>query len=321
MTQLDRRFILAAPALIGVAALPLPAFAQNAAPAAQAPSFYRYKVGDAVVTAVHDGFGSRPLEGFIKNAELSAVQETAKAAFMATDKIVINFTTLVVQAGGKTILLDSGNGEFAPPTAGLWMANFKAAGFDPANVTDIVISHFHPDHINGIRKKDGTLTFPNAQIHVPNPEWAFWMSDERQAAAPEQLKGGFANVRRVFTPEKDKVKLYEPGKEVISGISAVPAFGHTPGHSALAVTSGNAKFIFLADTANHPALFVRNPDWMAVFDMDGEMAKQTRHRLLDMAAADRLQVAFYHAPFPATGHIVKTGTSYDYVPLQWSTAL
>jgi glyoxylase-like metal-dependent hydrolase (beta-lactamase superfamily II) len=321
MTQLDRRLILAAPALIGVAALPMPVFAQTAAPAGQAPGFYRYKVGDALVTAVYDGFGSRPLEGFIKNAELPAVQEAMKNAFLPTDKININFTSLVVQTGGKLILLDTGNGEFAAPTAGLWMANFKAAGFDPANVTDIVHTHFHGDHINGTRKKDGTLTFPNAQIHVPSPEWAFWMSDERMAAAPEGMKGAFAGVRRVFGPEKDKVKLYEPGKEVVSGITSVPAYGHTPGHSMLAVSSGNAKFLFVADITNHPALFVRNPDWMAIFDQDGEMARQTRRKVLDMVSADRLQVAFYHAPFPATGHVVKVGNGYDLVPVQWTATL
>ncbi len=320
MIRPDRRLVLAAPALIGVAALPLPVFAQSAAPG-QAPGFYRYKAGDATITAIHDGYGSRPLEGFVKNAELSAVQDAMKSAFLPTDKINITFTSLVVQTGGKTILLDTGNGEFAPPTAGQWMANFKAAGFDPAAVTDVVHSHFHGDHINGTRKKDGTLTFPNAQIHVPNPEWAFWMSDERMNAAPEAMKGAFQNVRRVFGPEKDKVKLYEPGKEVVSGITSVPAYGHTPGHSMLAVSSGNAKFLFVADITNHPALFVRNPDWMAIFDQDGEMARQTRRKVLDMAAADKLQVAFYHAPFPATGHIVKAGNGYDLVPVQWSGTL
>ena len=142
-----------------------------------------------LVTAVNDGFFSRPLEGFIRNAELPAVQEALKTAFLPTDKINIPFTTLVVETGGKLVLLDTGQGEFGPPTSGTWMNNFRAAGYDPAKVTDVIISHFHGDHINGVRKKDGTLSFANAQLHVPAPEYAFWMSDERMNAAPEISAG------------------------------------------------------------------------------------------------------------------------------------
>lgn len=79
--------------------------------------------------------------------------------------------------------------------------------------------------------------------------------------------------------------------------------------------------MIMSDTTNHPALFVRNPDWSAVFDMDGPQAAATRRKLLDMVSAERMQVAFYHAPFPATGHIAKSGNGFEMVPVQWSTAI
>ena len=127
-----------------------------------------------------------------------------------------------------------------------------------------------------------------------------------------------ANARRVFDPIKSSVKQFDWGKEVMPGIEAIQADGHTPGHTVFAVSSGKGKMMVMSDTTNHPALFVRNPDWSAVFDMDADVARKTRHKLLDRVAADKMHVAFYHAPFPATGHIVKSGKGFDLVPLAWN---
>jgi glyoxylase-like metal-dependent hydrolase (beta-lactamase superfamily II) len=323
MIDLSRReaFMTAAAATaLATGGMSAPALAQAAA-TGQAPGFYRYKVGDMTVTAINDGFAQRPLEGFIRNAELSAVQAAMGAAFLSTSALSISFTTLVVQNGAQVTLLDTGNGDSGAPTSGVWMRNFRAAGFTPEQVTRVVFSHFHGDHINGLRLKDGTLTFPNAELVVPAPEWAFWMDDARMGAAPEAMRGAFANVRRVFAPVAANVKQYQPGAEVAPGITSVAAFGHTPGHCVFMISSGTGKLMFMADTTNHPALFVKNPDWSAIFDMDADVARATRRRLLDMAAAEKTQVHFYHAPFPATGFIAKAGNSYDFVPVQWSSAV
>ncbi len=323
MIDLSRReaFMTAAAATaLATSGMSAPALAQAAA-TGQAPGFYRYKVGDMTVTAINDGFAQRPLEGFIRNAELSAVQAAMGAAFLPTNTLSISFTTLVVQNGAQVTLLDTGNGDSGAPTSGVWMRNFRAAGFTPEQVTRVVFSHFHGDHINGLRLKDGTLTFPNAELTVPAPEWAFWMDDARMGAAPEAMRGAFANVRRVFAPVAANVKQYQPGAEVAPGITSVAAFGHTPGHCVFMISSGTGKLMFMADTTNHPALFVKNPDWSAIFDMDADVARATRRRLLDMAAAEKTQVHFYHAPFPATGFIAKAGNSFDFVPVQWSSAV
>jgi glyoxylase-like metal-dependent hydrolase (beta-lactamase superfamily II) len=297
------------------------AIAQTAAATAQAPGFYKFKIGDITATAINDGFFARPLEGFVRNAELADVQKALAAAFLPTDRLPIPFTTLVLQTGNRLVLLDTGNGDSGAPTSGLWMKNFMAAGFDPKAVTTIISSHFHGDHINGIRLKDGTLNFPNAEIIVPAAEWGYWMDDAKMAAAPEGLKGNFANVRRVFAPIAKDVKQIADGQEVIPGVTAVATYGHTPGHTAYRITSGNQSMLFVADLTNHPALFVRNPDWSAVFDMDPDMARATRRKILDMAASDRSQLSFYHAPFPATGFITKAGNGFEMVPVQWSTAI
>ena len=326
---ITRRTILASTAL---AATPIvgPALAQTApsatAPAQgsgsrQAPGFYRYKVGDIEVTAINDGFAQRPLEGFVRNAELSQVQQAMQEAFIPGNALPITFNTLVLNNGGRLTLIDTGNGDMGAPTSGRWMANFRAAGFDPAQVNTVVISHFHGDHINGLRLKDGTAVLPNAEVMVPSAEWTFWMDEARMNQAPEAMKGAFQGVRRVFGPIANNVKRYEMDKEVVPDLTAVAAPGHTPGHTAYMLSSGSGKLMIMSDTTNHPALFVRNPDWSAVFDMDADQARATRRRLLDMAASERAQVAFYHAPFPGTGHIAKEGNGFRFVPVQWNPAI
>ncbi len=318
---IDRRNLMAGAAIsAGLAATGLPTLATAGAPlaTAQAPGFYRYKIGDLQITAINDGVAMRPLDGFIRNAELPAVQAALADAFLPTNALPIPFTTLVINDGKKLTLLDTGNGNMGAPTSGTWMTNFRAAGFTPEQVDTVVISHFHGDHINGLRLRDGTAVFPNAEIMVPGPEWAFWMDDTRASAAPDGMKPAFANVRRVFDPIKGAIKQYAPGAEVVTGIASIAAHGHTPGHCTYVI---GGKLLALSDTTNHPALFVRNPGWHAIFDMDAGMAEATRRRMLDMAVADKLQVAFYHAPFPATGNIVKDGASYQMVPVAWSPAV
>lgn len=285
--------------------------------AAQAPAFFRSKIGAFEITSINDGVAYRPLDGFIKNAPGDEVRKVLGDAFLAQDKITIPFTSLVVNTGSKVVLLDSGNGDLGAATTGHWMANFRAAGFDPAKVDAVIVSHFHGDHINGMRLKNGQAVFPNAEIMVGATEWAFWMDDAKMAQAGEGMKGAFENVRRVFAPVAKDVTRFEWGKEIVPGISAVAAPGHTPGHTVFAIQSGAAKFLMMSDLTNNTEVFVRRPDWQAIVDMDGEMARQTRHRMLDMAASEGMQVAFYHAPFPATGHILRDGAAYRLVPAFW----
>jgi glyoxylase-like metal-dependent hydrolase (beta-lactamase superfamily II) len=135
------------------------------------------------------------------------------------------------------------------------------------------------------------------------------------------MKGAFQGVRRVFGPMAKDVKQVEWGKEVVPGVTAIDASGHTPGHTAFVFQSGGRSLTHVVDLTNHPRLFVRHPDWSAIFDQDADKARATRRKFLDMAATERTQLSFYHAPFPATGHIRKEGDGYEFVPVQWMSAL
>src|SRR6204780_4877340 len=276
--MLTRRSLLAGSATAALAAGADPAAA--AAPPAdqQAPGIYRYRIGAFELTALYDGIWYRPVtEKFIRNAPFAEVEHALDEAFMPHDKLETPFTTLIVNTGKRLVLIDTGTGGQISPTAGMIGDNLAAAGISPKDVDQIVISHFHPDHINGIKDKDNALVFPNAEIMVPAPEWAYWMDDANLNAAPDDLKLTFLNQRRIFSDISRQVTQFQPGKEVASGIVTLPAAGHTPGHTVFAIHSGDQSLLVLSDTAQHPAVFARHPDWQAAFDIDGAAAGGTRN--------------------------------------------
>lgn len=324
--DLFQRTALASAALLGSAG-PL-AFSMGSARAAaplagvQAPAFFRFKVGAFEVTALHEGTASRPLDAsFVRNAELKDVQAVLAKNFLPTDTLNISFTTLVVNTGSKLVLIDTGFADNGGPTNGRTLSQLKAAGIEPGQIDTILLSHFHGDHLQGARAKDGKLVYPNAEIMAPEAEWAFWMDDARMAAAPDAMKGAFAGVHRVLKPNAADVKRFKWGQEVVTGITAVDASGHTPGHTAFAISNGGKTLLYVADITNNPALFARNPEWRVMFDMDGEKAVQTRKKILDMAATDKMQISFYHANFPSTGFIAKEGAGYRLVPASWNSTI
>ena len=322
MPKFTRRTFLAGSALAAVSASADPAAA--AAPSAdkETPGIYRYRIGTFELTALYDGIWYRPItDAFIHNAPFAEVEHALADAFMPTDKLATPFTTLIVNTGKKLVLLDTGTGGQIAPSAGVLRDNLAAAGIDPKAVDQIVISHFHPDHINGIKDKDNDLVFPNAEILVPAAEWAFWMDDANMNAAEGALKLTFRNQRRIFADIAKQVARFEPGAEVAPGVVTLPAPGHTPGHTVFAIHSGDQSLMVLSDTAQHPAVFARHPDWQAAFDIDGDAAVATRKKLFDRAAADRMLVTGYHFPFPACGHLIKTATGYEHVPVEWQPTL
>lgn len=324
--ELNRRTLLAtASAATAAAVIPLAtstkAQAQTSTPGGQAPAFYRYKIGNFQITSVNDGVNRFPLpDTFVQNVKKEEVQAALSAAYLPTDIMTIWFNPTLVTNGSNHVLIDTGLGEPKGPI-GHTRPNLVAAGVDPKSIGTVIISHFHGDHINGIRNGAGELNFPSAEILVPEAEWAFWMSDDNMNKAPDAMKGAFGNVRRVFKGLEDKVKKYEAGKEIAPGITSVATPGHTPGHMSFVVANGNDRVFVQSDVTNNPHLFVNNPHWHVQFDMNAQEAEATRRKVFDMVAADKLLVAGFHFPFPATGHIEKDGNGYRLVPTNWNPAL
>ena len=328
--ELTRRHALAGAAALAATPLLPAAPATAAAPVAdkQAPSFYRYKVGDILVNAIFDGSTTFALdEKFVPNAKVEEVSAALDNAFLPKDKMTLLFTPLAIQAGGKTIVIDTGMGGAALAASkganGQFVTNLTAAGIDPKSVDMVVISHFHGDHVNGLLTADGTPAFPNAEVLVPATEWKFWMDDGEMSRAPAgRMQGLFKNNRNIFEAGlKKKVTPYEWGKEVAPGLLAVESVGHTPGHTSYVLSSGSGKVFVQSDVTNNPNLFATNPGWHASFDQDGDIAEKTRRRVYDMVVAEKLAVQGFHYPFPGLGHVEKDGAGYRVVPTPWNPVI
>ena len=328
--ELTRRNALAGAAALAATPLLPNTPAKAAAPLAdkQAPSFYRYKVGDIQVNAVFDGSTTFDLaDNFVLNAKKDEVSAALDKAFLPKDKMTLLFTPLAINTGGKTIVIDTGMGGGSLAASkgqnGQFVTNLTAAGMDPKSVDMVVISHFHGDHINGLLNADNTLAFPNAEVMVPAVEWKYFMDDGEMSRAPEgRMQTVFKNARRVLEAGlKKKATPYEWGKEVAPGLLAVETIGHTPGHTSYVLSSGSDKLFIQSDVTNHPALFVVNPGWRAFFDQDAAQAETTRRKIYDMLVAEKMRVQGFHYPFPGLGNVVKDGSGYRLVPAQWSPVI
>lgn len=299
----------------------VPVWAQNApnfgTPALPSPGFRRIKVGDVEVVSLIDGIARRPLgEEFVKNAPIAEVRALLASQNLPTEYIDVPFTPFLVVAGGRRILMDTGLGEFGGPTTGKLLENLRAAGVQPGDIDTVLITHYHGDHINGLRNKAGEFVFPKAKVLVPAPEHAFWMDDAKMNAAPEGMKGAFQNVRRVFAQmPSDMLVRFEPGSEVAPGIRSVAAFGHTPGHTLFQLQSAGKSFFYVGDLTNVPALFARNPDWAVTFDMDAEAARKVRRETLQRIVDAKAMIGGFHFPFPAFGQAVAQGSGYAFQPV------
>ena len=329
MIDLSRRQLLASAAAAGaMASLGTKARASEPPADAQAPGFYRYKVGSYECTSINDGARSFPMpDKFVTNVPKEQALAEAEASYMPKGMVTVPFNPQLINTGSKLILIDTGNGvanlEPTKGAVGRTLQNLAAAGVDAKKIDVVLLSHLHPDHTNGIRAADGSLAFPNAEIMVPSVDWAFWTSDENasKAQSSEMMKNYFANVKKTFAGIESKVTKYDWDKEVAPGITSIKAPGHTPGHTAFAVASGNSKILIQSDVTNIPEFFLRNPDWHVAYDVDGELAQQTRHKFYDMAAAEKATVVGFHFTFPSIGHVEKDGTKYRLVPAAWNPVI
>jgi glyoxylase-like metal-dependent hydrolase (beta-lactamase superfamily II) len=321
MTLSRRRFMTAAAAAsVAPAALSVPKVAEAAAPQVgkQAPAFYRTKVGDFEITVIQDGFLRAPKpEALVVNRPFDEVGKALDAAFIPRDNVRVPFTPVVINTGKNLVLVDAGFSDNGPPTTGNLLTNLAASGIDPKQIDTVLVTHFHPDHISGLRTKGGEANFPNAEMIVPAGEWKFWNDEGESSKAADVWKPSFAHTKRVFGPIAKDVKPIEYGKEAVPGITSIDSRGHSPGHSSYLVSSGNSKMLVLGDVTNHPALFARNPEWQLWADMIPDQALTTRRKVLDMAAAEKMPIVGYHYPFPAFGYIAKQGNGYEFVPAAW----
>ena len=333
MTELTRRRLLTgavAATAAGAAQMGAIAPSRAAAPPAgtQAAGWYRYKVGSIEVTVATDGANKFKFnDDHVTNKKRDEVNAALAAAYYEKDMMTTPYNPVVVNTRSKLVVIDTGTGEAnferSKGTAGQFQRNLAASGIDRNAVDTVIISHYHGDHINGLLRPDKSLAFPNAEILVPAAEHKFFMDDGEMSRAPKgRMETVFKNVRQVMTDDVPKrVKTYEPGKEIVTGITAVATNGHSWGHNSHVVASGSSKVFVQGDVTHVPFLFVRHPDWHAFYDQDPVAAEATRRKVYDMLVAEKMLVQGFHYPFPSLAHVEKSGTGYREVAVPWSPTI
>jgi glyoxylase-like metal-dependent hydrolase (beta-lactamase superfamily II) len=321
MVSIDRRTMMTG-AAFGVLAAPAlmtrSAFAQSETSMsidhAMPPETHRFKVGGFEVVVIKDGAraSGAPGETFGTDQKPEAVSALLKQNFLPTDAFVNGFSPVLINTGSDVILFDTGMGEQGRANGmGRLSEGMIAAGYSPEDVSIVVLTHMHGDHIGGLMEK-GKPAFANARYVTGKREYDFWVDPAREGtAAAGGQKGVLANVK----PLAEKITfLGDNGGDVVSGISGHPAFGHSPGHMIYRVESDGKQLILAADTANHFVLSLQRPDWEVKFDMDKAAAAATRKKVFDMVASDRVAFLGYHMPFPSVGYVEKLDTGYRFVP-------
>ncbi|WP_163270081.1 MBL fold metallo-hydrolase [Chelativorans alearense] len=316
---LSRRHFLAGAGLAGGALLagtPVPALAR--APLADTPTTgaLRRKVGSAEVTALLDGYIDIEPEMFI-GLDAAEAAQLAEAGFQVPDPRRTPVNAYLVNLGDRLVLVDAGTSNSMGPTLGRLPAAIEAAGVTLAQVDTVLITHMHPDHINGVLTSEGEALFPNAELVVTATDYAFWHDDANMNQATDEAKPFFVGARRAAAAYADRLRQIEGEAEAVASIQTVPLPGHTPGHAGFIIESdGEALFIW-GDVVHMATYQFARPDWSIAFDVDPDLAAETRKRALDRVAADRMLIAGMHLPFPGFGHVARDGDAYSFVPAEW----
>ena len=280
----------------------------------QTQGIYRRRVGGILVTALLDGQIELSLD-YVTGIGRDEVG-TLHAAGFRPDPPPITITAFLLQGAGRTILIDTGGGTACGPFAGNLTAALAIAGVAPAQVDTVLLTHAHIDHVSGLIDAAGQAVFPQARVKLHKDEAGLWLNDEAMEAAPDAAKGAFAAARAGLDPYTARTDLFAGG-EVAPGVTAMPAPGHTPGHTAYMIADGDDRLLIWGDIVHFPAIQFDKPEAALVFDSDEDQARATRAKILALAAAEKFAVAGMHLDFPTFGHVTKSGAAYRFLPEPW----
>ena len=313
--SLTRRSLLLASCICMGCAVTEPLFAAVPMVRSEAPAFYRLMVGDYEVTVLSDG--KSPLAATkLLQGDPSKIADALNRSFLG-EQVATSHNAFLVNTSDKLVLVDAGAGTLLGPHTGKLLDNLRAAGYRPEQVDEVYLTHMHADHIGGLMTGD-RRAFPNAIVRVDKRDTDYWLSAQYMRDAPAAAKRFFEAAVASLSPyrEAGKLETFEGGADLIPGIRALPAYGHTPGHTMYELESRGEKLLLWGDIVHVAAVQFADPSVTIGYDVDRAEAEQEHWRVFDDAAKNRYMIGGAHLPFPGIGHVRSNGdSSYAFVPL------
>lgn len=282
-----------------------------------APGYFRLMLGSYEVTTISDGTVNLPVEKLLVEPEAKTTLALSKSFLTAPLETSVN--AFLINTGNKLVLIDTGAGGLFGPTLGKLIANLKAAGYEPAQVDDIFITHMHGDHVGGLATK-GELSFPNATIHADQRDADFWLSQANLDAAPADKKGMYQGAMGSVNPyiAAKKFVPFNGSTDVVPGVKSYSGYGHTAGHTIYVVESDGQKLYLIGDLIHVAAVQFDHPEVTIAFDTDQKQAASVRAKVFTELAKEGALVGASHLQFPGLGHLKATGKSYDWIPVNYT---
>jgi glyoxylase-like metal-dependent hydrolase (beta-lactamase superfamily II) len=330
LSSLHRRELLRLLGLGGFALLAGRASAEPSAPAAApaempnpASAFHRFRLGDSTGYVLSDGYMPMPIQPMLATEAPAAEVAGILGAHFQTTEAQMPFNVLLLHHRNEWVLFDVGAGGASAPTIGRLLPVMSAAGVKPEQITAVFISHAHSDHIGGLLDPaTKQLTFPQAKYFIHKREFDYWTAPSPDVSGlrlpKEFVAKALETAQGVLGAAKPKLELVAPGDRLLEGIELVDAPGHTPGHLAFAITSGNEQLLHLVDAAHHELLMFAHLDWTMAGDSVPALASETRKKLFDRAAADKARIFAAHFAYPALGYVRRKEAGYEFVPERWT---
>ena len=318
------RFRLALMTALSIAALSIwPVTSAHAeAPMArtQAPGWYRMKIGAFEITALSDGTVSLPVDKLLTNNKPAVVSSLLGKSYLKAP-VETSVNGYLINTGSKLVLIDAGAAGLFGPTLGKLVDNLKASGYAPEQVDEVYITHMHPDHVGGL-VANGRMVFPNAVVRADARESGFWLSKDNLDKAPADAKGFFQGAMASLEPymAAGRLKPFDGATDLLPGIRAVPAAGHTPGHTIYIAESEGKRIVFWGDLMHVAAVQFAMPATTIQFDSDSKSAAPQRIKNYADAARQGYFVAVAHVSFPGIGQLRADGKGYVWVPANYVSA-
>ena len=270
-------------------------------------------IGNAVITTYSDGTMSIPSNMLFDTDAHPEVKPLLEQSGMGQGTADRPLNITLVDIGDRRILFDAGSGPNFLPGLGELPSELEAADIALDSITDVVFTHAHPDHIWGVIDDFDDIAMTEARFYMPRQEWDFWDSEDALAAMPAGRESFAVGAKTRFDALRDQIELIDFNQEIIPGIEVVDSRGHTPGHAAFTVHTGDTPVMVVGDALTHEFISFQHPDVTNLSDMDGAQAIASRLRLLDRLAADQMMLIGYHLPAPGFGRVERQGQHYHYI--------